>query len=228
MGNSNNDYIKKINRLALKYDNQNNILNYNNLYELSKLCVDWLNSNIISFLLKDKIILFLEKNKIKEEIIEKIKKYNGNEIKLRKKILEIIKFNNLENSEEIIKLLNLEFDFNLLDFSYIKKTKSNDKNEKIKIYKFLYDNFNEINKDHIILFSHKYYINKISNNNLNLGNCDIYEENIILKNKDNIIKTKKINNTIKFRNYEKINLEKNNYIIKTIQHLINSIIDNHV
>ena len=222
----NNNYINKIKRLILKYNNQNNIPKYNDLYKLTKKCIEWLNSNMISFVLKDKILLFLYKNKIDQEIITKIKNYNGDEIKLKIKLLEIIESNNLDNNSEILNLLNLKLDFNLLDFYHLENLSKN-KYDKINIYKYLYDHkSNEINRETILLFSHKYYINKITKKNLNLRNCDIYKENIIIDNKKNILKKSK--NLIKFKSHEKIDLEKNNFIIETIQKKINNIIDNNL
>lgn len=222
LGKNNNKYINKFNNFTLKYDNQNNIQDYKDLIELSKISIEWLNSNIICFLLKDKIISLLEKNGVEKVEINKIEKYN-NEIKLKKKILEIIKSNNLENKEEIINLINLQLNFNLLDFTDMKKFNKL-KYDEYNIYNYLNENkSNILDYQTILLFSHKYCINKITKNNLNFNNCDIYKENILL-NKNNVIKiSKKI---IKFNNFEKNNFEKNYIIIKTIQNKINNIIDN--
>jgi hypothetical protein len=224
-----NKYVKKIKKIIIeKYNYQNKIINPIDLYKISKESIDWLNLNIINMVLKNQIIILLKKNKlIGVDLLNKIKE-NNNEVELRKILIDTLLENNIENKEDILKLLNFKLNFDLLDFSYF--LENNNKgyiDEKNSIYNFLVnDIFNENNN--IILFSHKYFINYISDYKIILENCDFYGEiiefdkNKLLKKK--IIKTKLIKFKCNVKINKKYNINKNNYILENIQKKINDIV----
>jgi hypothetical protein len=222
-------YINVIKQIIIeKYNNQNKILNPNELCEISKISINWLNSNIINFLLKDKIILLLKKNNsIDKYIINKIKN-NNDERYLREKISSLLS-NNIKNKEDILQLLNFKIDLDLIDFSYL--INENDKGyitDKNEIYNFLYNINDNKEKKKILLFSHKYFINCISSKKYLLKNCEIYNENIELVKKENlekyILKKKKIE-IKKISVDEKVNIKNNDSILENLQKNINKIIN---
>ena len=219
-----NKYIKKLIKLIFeKFNHQNKILNPDKLYKISKISIDWLNLNIINLLLKNKIIMLLKKNKsIDNDVLNKIKK-NNDEITLKKILSEVLLKYDIENKEDISKLLNFQLDLDLLDFTYY--LENNNQFCIVKkniIYNFLFDNnFNKKNK--ILLFSHKYFINYISDNKVLLDNCDLYNE-LIEIDKSNTKKKYIVTKLKKFTYNTNNNIDNNKFIFENIQKKINHIL----
>ena len=224
--------IKILNKIANKYNKQNNIIEYNKLIKITKESINWINSNILIIFYKKKIIDILENelilgNIINNEItkiINNIKIYD-NDDQIRNELNNLIINNGfiINNIKKIKKILDFKFDYKLLDFSYlIENTIKYNNFKKSLIYDFLFKEIEFEKNNNLLIFSHKNYIKRlILPDKYKINNCDIIIENgYYNKNKINIIKRDKINNM-----NNKINNKEINFLIKkSIQKYINSVI----